>query len=394
MRMESSRSLPDLASFAGDRFSATYLVHGSEPDAHAAAELIAIDQTVEAADEAVTPAIREQIIGRIERVALAPDGGYHITVSYPVVLFGRDCTQLLNVLFGTSALRGRVRLLNFDPPPPSVDGWAGPRFGLRGLRERLGVRDRPLVCAVLKPLGRSPQELGELAERFALGGVDLVKDDQALADHPFCPFEERVARCAERIAAAAARRGRPCLYAPHVSGSATAIRSRARFAKRAGAGALLIAPGLTGFDAIRALAADDEIALPLLSHPALLSLHAQGSTSGMAPVAQFGLLPRLAGADASIYPSYGTDYGMVRLDCAAVAEACRAPWGSLAAIFPTAAGRMGLAQIPELCELYGRDVLFILGSAILSYPKGVRAACEEFLRAVTERSACRSSSTS
>jgi ribulose-bisphosphate carboxylase large chain len=144
---------------------------------------------------------------------------------------------------------------------------------------------------------------------------------------------------------------------------------------------------LTGFDAMRALAADDGIGLPLMSHPALLSLHLQGSPSGMAPEAQFGLLPRLAGADVSIYPSYGTGYAMARADCAAVADACRQPWGSVASMFPTAAGRMGLAQVPELCELYGRDVLFILGSAIQSHPKGATAACEEILRAVTEQTA-------
>lgn len=385
--MGSSQSPADLASLVDDRFSATYLVHGSESVARAVAELIAIDQTVEAADEAITPAIREHLTGRIERFVPAPGVGYHATISYPAALFGHDCAQALNVLFGTSCLRGHVRLLRFDPPPPSLGGWTGPRFGLKGLRERLGVWDRPLVCAVLKPLGRSPQELSELAEQFALGGVDLVKDDQALADHPFCPFEERVARCAERLAAAAARRGRPCLYAPHISGSAAVVQSRARCAKRAGAGALLLAPGLTGFDAVRALAADDGIGLPLVSHPALLSLHPQGSPSGMAPEAQFGLLPRLAGADVSIYPSYGTGYAMARGDCTAVADACREPWGSIAPLFPTAAGRIGLAQVPELCGLYGRDVLFILGSAIQSHPKGTAAACEEFLRAVTQQTA-------
>lgn len=389
--MKPQADSPDLASFAGERFSAAYLVQGSESEARASAELICIDQTVEAAEEALTPAIRAHLLGRIESFAPTAGGGYRVGVSYPAALFGQDCAQLLNVLFGTSSLRRNVQLIHFDLPPAALVGWAGPRFGLRGLRECLGVWDRPLVCAVLKPLGRFPRELSELAEHFVLGGVDLVKDDQGLADHPFCPFEERVARCADSVASAARRRGRRCLYAPHISGSADNIRGRAGFAKRAGAGGLLIAPGLTGFDAVRTLAADDELALPILCHPAMLGIHTATASAGIAPSVLFGQLPRLAGADASIYPSYGTGYAMERADCAAVADACRRPWGPIEALFPTAAGRMGLRQLPELCEFYGREVLFILGSAIHSHPKGIAAACEEFLRAVAAQSASQSS---
>ncbi len=305
------------------------------------------------------------------------------------MLFGGDCAQLLNLLFGTSGLRGNVRLLDFDLPASGLPGWTGPRVGLPGLRTQLDVPQRPLVCAVLKPLGHSPHALGELAEQFVLGGVDLVKDDQGLGDHPFCPFEERVARCAERVAQAAQRRGRPCLYAPHITGSLESIHPRARFAKKAGAGALLVAPGLVGFDAIRTLSADTALGLPLLSHPALLNLQAGRATSGIAPPVLFGRLPRLAGADVSIYPSYGIGYAMARADCAAVGAACRGPWGGLKPTCPTAAGRMGLAQAPELCEFYGGEVLFVLGSVVQAHPKGVRTACEEFIRAVTTHGATR-----
>ncbi len=387
--MTGERVQSDLSRYAQDRFNVTYLVHGSASEARAAAELIRIDQTVEASEEALTPEIREHLLGRIEAVRPTGHGAYEIRISYPAVLFGRDAAQVLNVLFGTSSLRGAVRLLDFDLPASGFPGWAGPRVGLPGLRAQLGVPQRPLVCAVLKPIGRSSQALGELAEQFVLGGVDVVKDDQGLGDHPFCPFEERVARCAERVAQAAQRRGRPCLYAPHITGPAESIHPRARFAKEAGAGALLVAPGLVGFDAIRTLSAETALGLPILSHPALVNLQAGPATAGIAPPVLFGRLPRLAGADVSIYPSYGVGYAMERADCAAVGAACRGLWGGLKPTCPTAAGRMGLAQAPELCEFYGGEVLFVLGSAVQAHPKGVRAACEEFIQAVTTHGAWR-----
>ncbi|MER3423639.1 MAG: hypothetical protein C4293_10800, partial [Nitrospiraceae bacterium] len=64
-------------------------------------------------------------------------------------------------------------------------------------------------CGVLKPLGLSIDALAELAYQFARGGLDLVKDDQGLADHSFCPFEERVARCAEAVARRTEKPGAP-----------------------------------------------------------------------------------------------------------------------------------------------------------------------------------------
>ncbi len=130
---------------------------------------------------------------------------------------------------------------------------------------------------------RTPRELADLAFQFALGGADVSKDDQGLMDQPFCPFNERVSRCAEAVTKGAMQRGRPCLYMPHVSGSLDRMRRWAHRAKRAGAGGLLVAPGLTGFDSLRALAEDDALALPIASHPSLLGSYAAHPTSGIAP---------------------------------------------------------------------------------------------------------------
>ena len=134
----------------------------------------------------------------------------------------------------------------------------GPRFGQAGLRALLGVPDRPLLCTAIKPMGLGPEALAELAYRLALGGIDLIKDDHGLADQPFCPFDERVPRCAAAVARANRETGRRVLYVPNVTAPALAISRRARLARDAGAGGLLFCPGLAGLDAMRALADDDD----------------------------------------------------------------------------------------------------------------------------------------
>jgi ribulose-bisphosphate carboxylase large chain len=110
-----------------------------------------------------------------------------------------------------------------------------------------------------------------------------------------------------------------------------------------------------------------------------------GQDSGIAPAALYGQLPRLAGADISIYPSYGTGFAMAKEDCSAVAAACRLPWNHLKAMLPTAAGRIGFEQVAEFGPFYGRDVVFILGSRIQQDSRGLIPATQRFVKEV-ERS--------
>ena len=364
------------------RVVAVYRVTGSEAEARAKAERVCIDQTVEASEEVLTPDLRERIIGRIEEFCLLSPKRYEVHITYSDALVGHDCAGLLNVLFGTSSLRSGVRLMSWDLPASLSSRWRGPRFGVQGLREATGVSRRALVCAVLKPLGRSPRELAELAYQFTLGGADLIKDDQGLMDQSFFPFDERVAQCAEAVAKGMAQTGRPCLYFAHVSGPLEVMRLRARRARDAGAQGLLIAPGLTGFDALKTLAEDDSLALPILSHPSFVGTYAVDQDSGIAPAALYGQLPRLGGADVSIYPSYGAGFAMTKEECLRIAAACRSPWHHIRPMLPTAAGRIGFEQVGEFGPFYGRDVVFILGSRIQQDPQGLIAATRRFIKEV------------
>ncbi len=369
--------------FSGTRFQVTYHVRGTESEARAKAKLICIDQTVEAPEE-ILPAgtIRDEILGRIEAFRSLGTDRHEAVISFPSELLTHDCSQLLNVVFGISSLKRGVRVAEIALPEHVLRQWSGPRFGRIGLRVLVDVPDRPLVCGVLKPLGLSPTALADLAYRFALGGLDLVKDDQSLGDQPFCPFRERVQRCAEAVARANRETGRKCLYVPHVSGPWETMHERCLIAEKAGAGGLLICPGLTGYDGLRLIAQDDGIGLPILSHPALLGTYYVDPESGIAPWVLFGQLPRLAGADVSIYPTFGLEFPITREDCGRIAAATAVPWGPLKPIFPTAAGRMGFDRIKDMCDLYGNDVLFILGSRVQRDAGGLVNACRRFLHAV------------
>ncbi|MBS0169048.1 MAG: hypothetical protein JSR62_01730 [Nitrospira sp.] len=367
--------------FSGQRFSVEYHLQGSAEEARRRAHLLCIDQTVEAADHVIPPGpIRDELVGRVEQFEALSGEAHAAVLSFPVELLDGTMGTFLHLVFGMASLQGGVRLVDVRLPDRALAQMPEPRLGVAGLRAQLEVPSRPLVCAVLKPLGLGPKALADLAHEFALGGVDIIKDDQSLGDHPFCPFKERVTRCAEAIAAASRETGRVCLYAPHVFGSWSQLLERATLAHTAGAGALLLCPGLTGYDALGTLARRSAPSLPLILHPDFLGSHYVSPTSGIAPSVLFGLLPRLAGGDISIYPTYGLNYPISEDDCRGIASACRTTLSSRTPIFPTAAGRMNLSRIQEMLELYGSDVVFILGSDIRRDPQNIRAACEAVLR--------------
>ena len=364
--------------------TAIYEVDGPESLARRTAERICCDQTIEAERNLLPPSVQSTILGRLEDLRATAGGKYQAGIRFRGDLLSGECSDVLNVLFGTSSLRGDVTLLSFTMTNGLLASWPGPRFGIDGLRQAVGVSHRPLLCAVLKPLGRTPQELAELAVQFVEGGVDFIKDDQSLVDQRWCRFEERVSLCAEAVAGTSTSRGRPCLYFAHISGSLDTMRRRAAVAKSLGASGLLVAPGLTGFDALRTLRSDDEIALPIASHPSMLGTLVDRGGGGLASPVVYGFLPRLVGSDLSIYPAFGSDYPMSPQDCVSVAEHCRQPWGCLRSMMPAVGGRIGSERLVELGSALGKDMIFVLGSRIQQSPGGVVAAIKEFHRVLGE----------
>jgi ribulose-bisphosphate carboxylase large chain len=162
------------------------------------------------------------------------------------------------------------------------------------------------------------------------------------------------------------------------------IVEQAIFAKAAGAGGLLISPGLTGFDTMRHLAAADRIALPIMSHPALQGSFVVYPDHGIGHFALFGQIARLAGADASIFPNVGGRFSFSRDECRAIAEGTAVPMDGIKPIFPAPGGGMSLARVPEMLDLYGREVIFLIGGGLHTHGPDLVKNCRYF-RQMVER---------
>mmetsp|Transcript_25561 Transcript_25561/g.53393 ORF Transcript_25561/g.53393 Transcript_25561/m.53393 type:complete len:1020 (+) Transcript_25561:329-3388(+) len=260
--------------------------------------------------------------------------------------------------------------------------FPGPRYGIRGLRELLGVPRAPLLCTALKPMGRSAEELADMAYSLARGGMDIIKDDHGLSNQIWAPFNKRVQLCSQAVLRANRETGRKTLYAPCLNAPSDQIFERAKFSKECGAGAVLLLPGLSGWDVARKLASDPTFGLPILIHPAMLGgwLHSHHRDDGEQQLDNdgedehprglsheflFGVLPRLCGGDAVIFPNEGSRFQVTSDECQQVVEGCRRPMGRFQPILPSPAGGMKLHHVNDMRKTFGDDTLYLIGGGLL-----------------------------
>ena len=338
-----------------DRIHVTYRITGNNPAT--VAEAIRVEQTIEFPNELAPAWIQQEVVGRVESIA-----GEQVCISYDPRVVGGELTQLLNVLWGNVSLFPGVRIVGLSLPASITELFQGPRFGIAGLRKHFGAETRPLITTALKPMGTSSADLADTARTLALAGFDIIKDDHSLANQPWSTWRERVELVSTAVAEANATTGRKSAYAPSLNLPADQVLNAAKSAAELGAGALLILPGITGFDSMRIISNSSN--LPIMAHPSMLGSFTISPNEGIAHGILFSTLMRLAGADITIFPNFGGRFSFSQEECLEIREAAIAPLGKLAPIWISPGGGMSIERIPEMIDFYGKDASLLIGGAL------------------------------
>lgn len=363
---------------SGDRFNVRYMISAEDAkEAEQRALGLAVEQTVEFPLD-LTPAgdILEKIVGRIESIQQFGEK-FLVTISYADEIAGADTTQFMNVIFGNSSIQPGIRVERFELSE-SMKKLRGPRFGREGMRELLDAPVRPMLCTAIKPMGYDPSQLAELTYKFAIGGIDIIKDDHGLADQGFAPFRERVARSADAVRSANAKTGYKSIYMPNITAPADQILERATYAKEQGVGGFLFCPGLSGWDQMRNLADNHDLALPIMSHPALIGSFTTSPENGFSHGALYGQTHRLFGADATVFPSWGGRFSFSKEECVDIVDGSETPMLPFRSIFPAPGGGMTMEKIPEMRSVYGNDVIYLIGGGLHRHSPDLVHNCEHF----------------
>ncbi len=126
--------------------------------------------------------------------------GVRVTIAHPHGNFGPRIPNLLSAVCGEGAFFSPgiplIRLQDIRFPNSYLAHFEGPQFGLAGLRERLQAYERPIFFGVIKPnIGLPAEPFAELGYQSWLGGLDIAKDDEMLADIAVVPAVGARRRC-------------------------------------------------------------------------------------------------------------------------------------------------------------------------------------------------------
>ncbi|MBB6636761.1 2,3-diketo-5-methylthiopentyl-1-phosphate enolase [Cohnella thailandensis] len=372
--------------------TATYRLFEDKADFAKKAEGIAVGLTVGSWTELpeVAKQKMEKYLGQVvsieahEPEGAAPGERYaDITIAYPDLNFSKDLPALLVTTFGKLSMDGRIKLLDLNPSSDFLSAFSGPKFGMQGVREKLGITDRPLLMSIFKSV--IGYDLPNLREQFlqqALGGVDLIKDDEILFENPLTPLEKRVETCVDAAREAEKVTGQKLIYFTNLTGPTSKLRENARRAIDAGANGLLFNVLSYGYDAMAELVADPSINVPIAAHPAMAGAFYPSPHHGIAAPLLLGKLIRIAGADLSLFPSPYGSVVMPKEENLAVQAALLDPSLPLKAAFPVPSAGIHPGLVPLIMRDFGEAVVVNAGGGVHGHAHGAAAGGRAFRQAI------------
>ena len=341
-----------------------------------------------------TPEVRAQHVAKVIGVYEVPDyefevppgvetRDYIVQIAFPEVNIGEQIPMLLTAVVGNISMGGRIKVLDIRFPEKYVAGFKGPKFGIPGVREVLGVPERPLLNNMIKPCTGYPLEVGaELFRDAALGGCDIIKDDELIADASFNSAMGRVKRYMEIEKQVYEEKGERTLYTVNISDKVPKIFENAKRAVELGCNALMINYLAVGLPVMRAIAEDPDINVPILAHMDVAGAMYMSPFHGLSSHIVLGKLPRLAGADIVVIPA---PYGKAPVITDKFLNAARTlsfPLYNLKPTWPMPSGGITPSMVPDVMRDLGNDIVIGSGGGIHAHPQGPIAGAKAFRQAI------------
>ncbi|SDS01701.1 2,3-diketo-5-methylthiopentyl-1-phosphate enolase [Paenibacillaceae bacterium GAS479] len=381
----------------GDYVIATYyMALRSGDDIVKKAAALAVGQTlgtwlpVPGIDEAM----RQRHMGRVVNIYDVPpkeltspqdadeQQAYLVQLAFPSINFGAQFPMMLTTLLGNDAsTSSQAKLVDLQLPKGLALEFGGPRFGIEGIRDMTGVHGRPLIMNMIKPCtGLTPEAGAAIFRETALGGVDIIKDDELLGNPPFSPIEKRVKAYIQAAESAYGVTGQRTRYIVNITDSPERIADNARRAEEAGADAVMVNFAAAGYGAVRQAA--DAVNIPVLGHYAAAGMFYEGAASGMSSPLAVGRLPRLAGADMVVINTPYGNYPLRSDKYFRTAHQLTLPFYGLKPAMPAVGGGLHPGMVERYIADLGTDIVLATGGAIQGHPGGAAAGGRAMRQAV------------
>jgi len=307
-----------------------------------------------------------------------------IQIAFPDENFSPQLPMLLTTLLGNDvSTSAQVKLIDIKFSKKFLSNFKGPRFGIDGIYNYLGVNRRPIVLNMIKPcLGYSPKEGGEIFRQVALGGIDIIKDDELFSETNYSSILDRVRVYTKVAKEVQGETGHLTRYCVNITDRLDKMIEHAHKAVNAGAGALLVNFVATGISALQALSDDSLINIPILAHYATAGSITESPFTGISTPILLGKLSRIAGADMCLFSSPYSTYPFLYRRYKQIADVQRLPLYKMLPTMPVIGGGIHPNSAEKVvCDL-GMEVVLASGGAILGHPMGPTEGAKSMMQAV------------
>ena len=309
---------------------------------------------------------------------------YFVQIGFPIInIKGMGIPMLLTSVIGNISITHGLKLVDLAFPKDWLEEYKGPKFGIDGLRKLLNVPERPLLNNMVKPCtGHTADVAADLVYQAAVGGCDVVKDDELISNPPFNRLEERIVKVMEAVDKADSEKGEKTLYTINITTKFPEMFEYADKMIELGANALMINYLTTGFEALRQIAEDPSIKVPILGHMDFGGTYFGGMWTGMTSMLTFAKLPRICGADTVVIPA---PYGKAEILDERYEQnlkALRFPFQHIRPTLPMPSGGITPGMVEKCMKEAGNDILIGSGGGIHSHPDGPTSGAKAFRQAI------------
>jgi len=315
---------------------------------------------------------------------LRKEGKYYITkIAYSIKLFepGNIPNLLSSVAGNIFSMKelDSLRLEDIIMPRNFVKSFEGPHYGIDGIRKVMHVKKRPLIGTIIKPkLGLKPEDHARVALEAWLGGCDLVKDDENLANQKFNEFEKRLRLTMKAKEKAERETGEKKAYVVNVTAETLEMLKRAEKAEEYGNEYCMIDIITCGFSALQSLRKNTKLIIH--GHRAMHAALTRNKDQGIS-MKVIAKLARLAGVDqlhvGAVFGKMHEGKQEVRNNVEALKEGI-----GLKPTMPIASGGLSPLDVPHLVDFFGPDVIIQMGGGIHAHPQGTFAGARAARQAI------------
>lgn len=363
--------------------------------AEAAAKKLAVGQTTGTWVDVpgVTEQMKREHEGRVIRVVEVPsvdvgapgiEGASYVlmTIGVPSANVGGDIPTLLTTVLGNDASTSVLaKLVEMELPRSFHETAGGPKFGLEGIRALTDVTDRPLLLSMIKPcIGLTIEASAEIFRETALGGADIIKDDEVLTHTTGSTPVERVRAFRREAELIFDETGRTVPYAVNITGRPDRMLADAKACADEGASAFMINYAATGYGAMQMIR--DAVDVPVLGHFAGSGPFIESPDSGMVGAIATGQLPRVAGADMAMILTPWGGYPLSEHTYRQTVSALRSPIPGLKATLPLIGGGVHPGMVEKYVGNLGYDIALSPGGGVHGHPAGSRAGAAAMRQAI------------